>query len=94
MTKQSTKSSRNVFEDLGFSHAEAEYLKIRSELMIAIEKYIQDHQLTQIEAAKLLGINQPRLSKLLNGHIELFTIDKLIDMLANVDVKVKLKIAA
>ncbi|MEM9242885.1 MAG: helix-turn-helix transcriptional regulator [Pseudomonadota bacterium] len=94
MTKQRIKSSGNVYADMGFSHAEAEHLKIRSELVIAIEKYIAHHHLTQTEAAKRFGINQPRLSKLLSGHIELFTIDKLVDMLANVDVKVKLKVAA
>ena len=89
-----SKSSGNVFKDLGFSGAEAENLKIRSELMIQIIKYVKNHKLTQIKAAERLGIDQPRINKLLNGHVELFTIDKLVTMLVNINIKVKLKIAA
>lgn len=86
--------SKNVFADMGFPQPEAENLKLRSELMIKIERYIQDHELTQAQAAELFGIDQPRLSKLLKGRIDLFTIDKLISMLSNVDIKVTLKFAA
>ncbi len=92
--KKNVKSSGNIFSDLGFNKAEAENLKIRSELMIRIEKYIEDNDLTQVEAANNLGIDQPRLSKLLKGRIDLFTIDRLIEMLTNVEISVKLKIAA
>ena len=64
--------------------------------MIQIEKYIKNNELTQTEAADQLGIDQPRLSKLLNGHIDLFTIDRLIEMLSNINISVSvtLKMAA
>jgi predicted XRE-type DNA-binding protein len=89
-----TKSSGNVFSDIGFQTFEAENLKMRSELMIQIEIYILKNQLTQIEAARVLHLDQPRLSKLLNGRVDLFTVDKLIQILSYVNVNVQLKIAA
>ncbi len=89
-----TKSSGNVFKDLGFPKFEAENLKMRSQLMLQIEKYIAEHELTQSEAAEVFDVDQPRISKLLNGRIELFTIDKLLEMLAKVDVTFELKAVA
>ena len=88
------KSSGNVFSDMGFTKPAAENLKIRSALMMQVEKYIKNHKLTQTQAAKQLGIDQPRLNKLLKGRIDLFTIDRLVEMLAKVSVNVKLEIAA
>lgn len=83
-------ASKNIFADMGIPKSKAEPLKLRSDLMIKIERYIQDNKLTQAQAAELFGIDQPRLSKLLKGRIDLFTIDKLISMLSNVDIKVTL----
>ena len=88
------KSSGNVFSDMGFEKAESKNLKLRSQLMIQIEKYINEHDLTQAKAAEILGIDQPRLSKLLKGRIDLFTIDRLIEILSNINIRVTLKIAA
>ena len=90
MTKHVTKGS--VFNDLGFNEAEAENLKIRAALMGAIEKYIENHKLTQAEAAKLMGVYQPRISDLLQGKIDKFTIDMLVNMLAKAHVSVSLVI--
>ena len=90
----SIKSSGNVFSDMGFQKFEAENLKMRSELMIQIEKYILKNKLTQIEAARILHIDQPRLSKLLSGRVDLFTVDKLIQILSYTNINVQLKIAA
>ncbi|MBW8879202.1 MAG: XRE family transcriptional regulator [Acidobacteria bacterium] len=53
MDAKITPSSGNVFRDLGFDEAEAEHLRIRSTLMIAVRKLIEDRNLTQVEAAKL-----------------------------------------
>ncbi|QDQ41180.1 XRE family transcriptional regulator (plasmid) [Legionella geestiana] len=72
----------SVFDDLGFTEAEAENLKIRASLMRAIEKYIDDRKLTQKAAAQLMRVTQPRISDLKRGKIELFTIDMLVNMLA------------
>lgn len=75
-------SSGNVFEDLGFSKEEAENLKVRSVLMAGIRRIIQAEGITQTEAAERFGVTQPRISDLVRGKIELFSIDALINMLA------------
>ena len=85
-----TRSSGNVFRDLGFSPDEAEYLKIRAELMVNLQKVIMARGLKQAEAAELLGVTQPRVSDLMRGRIDLFSIDTLVDMLARLGVRAKL----
>lgn len=85
-----TRSSGNVFRDLGFSPEEAEHLKIRSDLMITLQKLIASRRLKQAEAAKILRVTQPRVSDLLRGRIDLFSTDALIDMLARLGIRVKL----
>ena len=59
-----TKGSGNVFSDLGFSPAESRNLKIRSEMMTALRKFIEKEGLTQAQAAKRLRVSQPRISAL------------------------------
>jgi predicted XRE-type DNA-binding protein len=88
MTTKIRRSSGNVFRDLGFDREEAEHLKLRSELMIEIRKVIKARRLTQAAAAALFGVSQPRISDLVRGKIDLFSIDTLIDMLAHGGVRV------
>ena len=85
-----TRSSGNVFRDLGFSADEADYLKVRAELMVNLQKAITARGLKQAAAAELLGVTQPRVSDLMRGRIDLFSIDTLIDMLARLGVRAKL----
>lgn len=85
-----TRSSGNVFRDLGFGSEEAEHLAIRSDLLIQIEKVLRTRSLKQAEAAKILRVSQPRVSDLLRGRIDLFSTDTLIDMLARLGVRVRL----
>ena len=85
-----TRSSGNVFRDLGFPPDKAEHLLVRADLMIRIEKELASRGLKQAQAAKLLGISQPRVSDLLRGRIELFSADALIDLLARLGVKVRI----
>ena len=89
-----TRSSGNVFKDLGFGREEAEHLMIRSELMIKIEKLLKARGLTQAEAAKIMRVSQPRVSDLLRGRLDLFSTDALIDMLARLGVSVRLAFAS
>jgi predicted XRE-type DNA-binding protein len=77
-----TRSTGNVFEDLGFDREAAENLRIRADLMIELRELIRRKRLTQAQAAKLLGVSQPRISDLVRGKIALFTIDMLVNMLA------------
>jgi predicted XRE-type DNA-binding protein len=90
MAMKITKGSDNVFRDLGFSPVESEYLRVRAELMMAIEKLIGRRKLTQAQAAKLLGVTQPRISDLVRGRFHRFSIDALVEMLARAGVKVHL----
>ena len=85
-----TRSSGNVFRDLGFPAEEAEHLRLRSLLMIEVRKLIERRGLTQKEAALLFGVTQPRISDLVRGKIELFSIDTLVDMLALAGARVEL----
>jgi predicted XRE-type DNA-binding protein len=71
----------SVFDDLGFDAEEAANLKIRAALMRAIEAEIENRNLTQEQAAKILNITQPRISDLKRGKMHLFTIDTLINMM-------------
>ena len=93
-----TKSSGNVFSDLGFDDAEAENLKLRSQLMQELEALIRKESLTQTEAAELLDIQQSRVSDLMRGKIDRFSIDTLVNLLAkaghHVEIRVKRRQAA
>jgi predicted XRE-type DNA-binding protein len=82
--------SGNVFSDLGFSKAEAENLKIRSELMMRIEDFYRHSGLTQAEAAKALALTQPRLNALLKGKIQLFSLDALVNIASRAGLSVRL----
>ena len=88
MARKLRRSSGNVFRDLGFPAEEAENLRIRSELMARLSRVIEDEGLTQGEAAQLLGVTQPRVSALVRGKIDLFSIDTLVKMLSRVGVRV------
>ena len=76
-------SSGNVFSDLGFAPEEAQNLKIRADLMIELSKLIEERGLTQAAAAKVLGVTQPRVSDLVRGKIDRFSVDTLIEMLGH-----------
>lgn len=89
-----TPSSGNVFADLGFEPEEAEHLRIRSDLMSALKRLIEDRNLTQAEAARVFGVTQPRISNLVRGRIDLFSIDTLVDMLAKAGIRVEISISA
>ncbi len=90
MSTKVRRSSGNVFRDIGFGAEEAENLRLRSELMIQIRKLIERRDLTQAAAAKVFGITQPRVSDLVRGRIDLFSIDALVNMLARAGVNVRL----
>lgn len=90
MKLKATRSSGNVFRDLGFPPDEAEHLIVRSDLMIKVQKLIASRRLKQAEVAKILRVTQPRVSDLLRGRIDLFSTDALIDMLACLGVRIRL----
>ena len=93
MKPRITRSSGNVFKDIGFPEEEAENLKIRSDLMGHVRRLIDKRGLTQARAAKLMGVSQPRVSDLVRGKIDSFSIDSLVAMLARLGARVSLAVA-
>jgi predicted XRE-type DNA-binding protein len=87
-------SSGNVFSDMGFDPAEAAILQMRAELMSDLRLYIQSSGMTQVEAARQLGIAQSRVSDLMRGKWEKFSLEMLISLEARVGRKVTLEFAA
>lgn len=71
--------SNNVFADLGFENPEEELLK--SDLTAEIASHIKKRRLTQTQTAKILGIDQPRVSSLLKGRFDLFSVEMLMHFL-------------
>lgn len=88
MSAQVRRGSSNVFRDLGFHGQDAAHLRIRADLMIAVSRVVEERGLTQVEAAELFGVTQPRISDLVRGKIDLFSIDMLVRMLGHADVHV------
>ena len=77
-----------------FPPEEAAILAMRSELMCRLEILIRDKQRTQVEAAQVLGISQSRVSDLIRGKVEKFSLDMLITLATRAGKKVELKMAA
>ena len=71
----------NVWDAIEPSPAEAANLKLRSTLMLALRRHIEREGLSQTDAAKVFGVSQPRISNLMRGKINLFSIDMLVNML-------------
>ena len=82
--------SGNVFADLGLR--DADELFARAQLGFHVHKILEDKKLKQREIAALLGIKQPEVSHLMNGHFSRFTTDKLLDFLKRLDQKVTIQI--
>lgn len=89
MKKQTFKSVWDAIED---SEEEALNMKIRAKLMSAVVEELKRQDLSQAENAKLLGVTQPRISDLLRGRIDLFSLDTLVNMLADLGIQVRIEI--
>jgi predicted XRE-type DNA-binding protein len=85
-------SSGNVFADVGLPPAEATNLHLRSQLMIELRRLIEERRLTQMQAAKLFGVSQPRISNLMRGKIDMFSLDHLITIAARAGAVIRLSI--
>jgi predicted XRE-type DNA-binding protein len=89
---KSVKGSGNVFLDVGFTPAEARNLRMRSDMMTALHKFIEREGLTQAAAARRLKVTQPRISDLTRGKISRFSLDTLVNMLVDAGLQVELRI--
>jgi predicted XRE-type DNA-binding protein len=86
-------SFENVWDALEDTPAEAVNMSMRSDLLIAIERQVRGWKVTQAEAARRLGVTQPRLNDLLRGRITNFSLDALINLAGAADLTVRLQIA-
>jgi len=93
-TPEYTKGSGNVYADIGFADAPERLAKAK--LGMRINEIIERRALKQAEAAKILKINQPKVSALINGQLSLFSMEKLIHFLnlLNQDVEIIVKARA
>ncbi len=88
-----TPSSGNVFVDLGFDAAEAHVMALRAELMLRLSQELKAKGWTQAEAAKRLGVTQPRVSKLNKGAWQDFSLDMLLTLAGRAGLHAELRVA-
>jgi len=83
---------KNVWDALEPDPAKAENLKLRSSLMLALTRHIKSEGLTQAQAAKALGVTQPRISNLIHGKIDAFGLDTLVKMATAAGLRITLHV--
>jgi predicted XRE-type DNA-binding protein len=88
----STPSSGNVFADLGLP--DADDLMAKANLALHIRRTIEDRKLTQVQAAGLLGLDQPKVSSIINGRLDGFSTDRLMRFLNDLGCDVKISVSA
>jgi predicted XRE-type DNA-binding protein len=89
MTNQRYASVWDAIED---TPAEAENMKLRSELILALKSHITRSGISQAEAARVFGVTQPRISDLMRGKINLFDLDALVNMAAAAGLHVEMHV--
>ena len=89
MSKQKFSSVWDAIED---TPEEAENMKLRSLLMTALKDHLTRTKMSQAQAAKLLGVTQPRVSDLMRGKINLFALDALVNMTTAAGLHVQMRV--
>ncbi|MGA6972573.1 MAG: helix-turn-helix transcriptional regulator [Candidatus Binatus sp.] len=85
-----TRGSGNVFRDLGL--ADADVLQAKADLVFKISSIIEKRGLSQVEAAQILGVTQPKVSALLRGHLDGFSLERIMRFLAALDQRIEIKV--
>jgi predicted XRE-type DNA-binding protein len=85
-------SSGNVYKDLGFKNPEA--MRARARIVAEIVRIIRARRMTQTAAGKALGLSQPKVSALLNGHFQGYSQERLIGLLNRLGCDVKIVVTA
>src|SRR6266850_662775 len=85
-----TRGSTNVFADLGFPDAAERQAKLR--LAYALNQVLEARQLSQSDAAKVLGVSQPKVSALRNYKLAGFSVERLMNLLTALDRDVEIVI--
>jgi predicted XRE-type DNA-binding protein len=94
MTENILDSSGNIFIDLGFPPDEAAVLQMRADLMTDIRKFIKSKNLTQVNAAEIFRVSQSRISDLVRGKWEKFSLEMLVTLATRAGMHVSVNIAA
>ena len=84
----------SVWDAIEDTQAEAENMKLRAVLMMALEAHIKRQGWTQADAARRLRVTQPRVSDLMRGKITLFSLDTLVNMVVAAGLHVEMQVAA
>ena len=82
----------SVWDAIEDTPAEVESMKLRSELIMALKQHIARTEMSQVQAAKLFGVTQPRVSDLMRGKINLFGLDALVNMAAAAGLHVEMRV--
>ncbi len=82
----------SVWDAIEKSPTEAAHMKLRSNLMIAIREEVESWKVTQVDAAKRLGVNQPRMNDLVRGRIDKFSLDALMKLAVEAGLSVHVKV--
>lgn len=93
-SKAVTRGSGNIFLDLGFPPHEAAVMLLRCELAEALRQWMSRESLTQVQAAKRLGVVQPRISEIARNKVDKLSLDYLVALCAKAGVSVAVKLAA
>jgi predicted XRE-type DNA-binding protein len=94
MSETIINSSGNVFIDLGYSPDDAAIFQMRADLMADLRKFIKAKRLTQAKAAAILGVSQSRVSDLIRGKWERFSLEMLITLATRAGMQITLQKAA
>lgn len=89
-----TKRFASVWDAIEATPEAAENMKLRSMLMMAIQRHVKDAKLSQAEAAALFSVTQPRISNLMSGRIDLFALDTLVNMAAAAGIRLEVRLRA
>ena len=93
MSDEPLRTFASVWDAIEDTPAQAENMRLRSSLMIALKEHTAREGLSQSQAAKVFGVTQPRVSDLMRGKIDLFGIDSLVNMLAAAGLHVEVRVA-
>jgi predicted XRE-type DNA-binding protein len=88
----SNKRFSSVWDAIEDTPEEAENMKLRSVLMMALKNHIARIGMSQSQAAKLFGVTQPRVSDLMRGKIDLFALDALVNMATAAGLHVEMRV--
>jgi predicted XRE-type DNA-binding protein len=86
------KAYASVWDAIEDTPAQAENMKLRSSLMMAISERVKASGLNQTQAAHLFAVTQPRMSDLMRGKINLFSLDMLVGMLSAAGIRIEIKV--